>query len=471
MSAFVLGLVIFIIRNAIAEPTVQAKTRLRVSLYLIFSWVGTLMAVLLCALLPLVVAIPLGLSLLILVMPSVLARILAHGAWVKCCYYLGTVSGIYFRHDHFAGGILRGLQACQKIHDADERKQALLWLKSRFQRNDHPLRSGSMVLYVALNHELECIDKVHTRDHEHALQLAQKLLLNNLHQKSLPGAVLAYVLKLVLPGVVMQVRWDLVEDLATTFSVRNYCAVARYLLAFSRYYLYVDGSADQVPTKVLWMYRWRRLLLVDQSLALLLEQQYVQYRSFRGRLKQYPVGALWLSELWQPQELEALAHKCLNDAEAQRWRLRAEALGVWDFDSLWQGFAETLDQLTRAHGGNWGEMQYQQALEDSQRIGYLLYGLSSRLEEHEKMNGIAHYDVWLQCLELFHHHKAWPELQDQLFFDNFESIWNWLVHLWNHSDEHYLAVAIINTCLPMAQRVGLHDFVNNFDRISLPLRK
>jgi len=453
---FIVVLIIFLIRNFTGKKGINGDQKDNVRGNYISIWVISILAWLIIkndhpdnylAL------FGLYLWLAIFTQPSIISKMWAMSAMYKGCYYLSSLC--YFRNGRnlFAGRLMSSLEACHRLKSDEDKRQALIWLKSRYQKRKakKKILSGDMVMITIIEAYLAKPDD--------AYYLASQLdLLKGIATASIPRCVSRYALRLGLAPALANADWDRIYACAKQWNTPAINPLAKYITA-----LYEFHRLEKRTLAVrLRCGLWRMFYMFNPYLWKLAQQfKEAKHLSVDVESKAEVIQSLWKNS--KLAELNRTNYRgCLLNTEAQkRWRLRSQQLGVWDEGEAWQKIEQTVLRTLPEESASDAiadEQAYQLMEQKYKKLHYLLQAIERRLDADEVGSGAQNFIDWLHVRALLLELATSKHFTDTAFSSNHEILWQWVADLWNVAKQHCLVHFMAGIFEPMAKQNGYTEF-------------
>lgn len=381
----------------------------------------------------------------LLLLPSLLSALIACFGRVKLSYYIGKLGFFYFGRNPTAGGLLRGYQAAKTLKNVEHQREALLWLRSRYQKHTGKIYSGEMVMYII-------IDALLTKPNDDEY-LAQRLnLLDGIGQSSIPRGVSVLACKLALIPALSRGDWDAINDIAEQWNTPASNGIAKYLKEFyGRYvkYSHVFSKFD------CWF--WSLVIFRNKDIMKLSRDTIDKLKERENSFEPEAsfIESLWInnnkkmSEVEKKNQLESLLANHVID----KWKNRASTIGVLQIDNAWDAIERSVHQHPQFkidHDCIEDDEQYERKQSLQKNLRYLEGSIQRKLSEKLPGSGFEHYMDWLKVLNILHELKTHKHEQLLAFSIVHNVLWNWAADLWNNKKERCLVHFIATVCAPLA---------------------
>lgn len=385
--------------------------------------------------------------------PSIISKMWAMSAMYKGCYYIAALC--YFRNGRnlFAGRLMCSLEACQRLKSDEEKRQALMWLKSRYQKRKakKKILSGDMVAITIIEAYL-------AKPGDAYYAAAQLDLLKGIAPASIPRCVSRYALRLSLAPALANVDWEKVNACAKQWDTPAINPLARYIKALYDFY----RGEDKTLRVRLRCFFWRLFFIFSPYLWQLPQQfKAVRHQAGEAESETDVIHVLWKNGQLTDSNRNSY-RQCLLSAEVQqRWRLRSEQLGVWDENEAWRQVQQTvLRALPEESAGDAiaDEQAYQLMEQKYKKLHYLLQAIERRLDADEVGSGVQNFLDWLHVRNLLLELSASDHFAGTAFSSNHEILWQWVADLWNVAKQHCLVHFMAGIFEPMAKQNGYTEF-------------
>ncbi len=387
----------------------------------------------------------------VLLFPSLYSALAAATGHVKISYWLGRMSLFYFGRNPHAGGLLRGFQAALRQSNPDTFRESLRWLKRRQLAHRKTIYSGEMVIYVLIDSLLASRPTPET--------IARNLdPLADIGTESIPAGVSVLALRYALAPALASGDWDRIARVCDQWDTPATNPLALYLKEFHGHYV-KGGPIYTTANLAYWRLRaWRYGAVIRYAQAWRRDQ-----RARTGK-EMTPLQRLWC----EPGSSGSLPTALLSPAERLRWEDRALALGVRQFDTVWQPLTES---VRRASGSDDQRRELTQAEYDyithqHKTLHYLTRALEKKLASKKFGNSVECYLDWLRILQALDNLKPYSHAQLTAFSAIHRVLWDWGADLWNKQNQRCLVHFVATYCAPLAQNCGHQEMFEVFSGLS-----
>ena len=399
------------------------------------------------------------LLLFLLFFPSVISWFTVKLGMVKTSFYLGQLARVYFYRNYFAGGLLRGFQAVQKIKNEADKKQALFWLRSRYLTRKRYLFSGEIVMFIIIDSLIKEPDNYEN--------LARQLsLLNGIPKKSVPKGVSLLAIKYSLAETLPTNDWQKVCSISKQWDTPAYNRIAKYLLAFHTFHFEASTIKNKLKyywcVLFIWRFMWRFSAIKAWAISNKSsnEDDIVMGTSNDSAI---PIESVWHAVLQKKCIDNALSDRLFSKENEIKWSERAKELGVWQFDGVWQGLLASSRVLEDSseeteHNAISSDQSYLEIEEHINALKYIERSIEKKIEPRLLGTGIEHSIDWIKILNILDYLEVDKAAKISAFSGCYITLWNWIAALWNDKSEYRLAHSIANECLPLARECGYEDF-------------
>jgi hypothetical protein len=390
----------------------------------------------------------------VLVFPSFFSYLTSLLGAYKISYFLGRISFLYFGRSAYAGALYRGLQAVDRLKDQSVKTAALYWLKSRYVKRHRAIYSGEMALIVIIEAKLK-------RPGDPRYLAGQLDLLDGIGKASIPGPVSRYASKIALAPALSDGNWEDIVRKAKQWDTADSNPISQYLLFYFQRHI-EKSKAPLFPA-----------LLTDQLVLSGYKPIYRLPEYLRDPTplnidmqKMDVLPALWLMRPHQRRSkdkhwyLEQFSKK-LSDESRIYWLRRSRELDVWNPEQSWKNIVASVHRYATlsASGMEGNNTDPNDAKE--QRFKHLKYigdSIERRLEKHKTTYGIGDFLDWMNIWQNLSALKPNEQDLNTAFTAIHDTLWSWIVLMWNKKTNRCLAHHMATVCAPIADACGLEDF-------------
>ena len=388
-----------------------------------------------------------------LIFPIIPIRIAILFKMTKLAYFLGGFSLIRFNRNYYSAKLFYGFLAAVKHKDKSKRKDSLEWLHSKFLNSSKKLYSGDIIMHSIIEAHLRGPHK-----------LAKRLkILKGIPLSSVPRQISILAYKFALADELSKNNINSVIAISNQWNTPTRNGLAKYMI-----------SACDVIVNPFAKKGWR--LKTHAIIA----RPPNELQQWLDRLELQQKNIVAISELNHTQQIHELIRIGVNKnssnstrsnelitllgnpSSKNQWSARAQELGVWQVEELWQKIDSRLHSFESSDNQSGliaDEERYQELENHHKALKYLERSIESRIEPNISGNTSLHLIDWLKVLEIMSELEVDNSAELTAFSNIHNTLWNWIAGLWNDKKEHRLAVHIATWCIPRAKKCGYTDFL------------
>lgn len=401
----------------------------------------------------------------VLVFPSFFSYLTSLLGAYKISYYLGRISFFYFSRSAYAGALYRGLQAVDRLKDQSEKTAALYWLKSRYVKRQRAIYSGDMALIVIIEAKLKSPG-------DPRYIAGQLDLLDGIGKESIPGPVSRYASKIALAPALSDGNWEDIVRKAKQWDTADSNPISQYLIYYFKRHIEKSKAlpfpallTDQLALAG-YKHIYRLPEYLKDSSPMDIDMQKMDVLSVQWLIR--PHQRRNKDKHWY---LEQFSEK-LSDESRNYWIRRSRELDIWNPEQSWKNIEASVHRYASLATSerDTGKLEPDDAKEQRfKNLKYISDSIERRLEIQKTTFGIGDFLDWMNIWQNLSALKADEQDLNTAFTMIYDTLWSWIVLMWNKKTNRCLAHYMATVCAPIADACGLEDFHDTLRGIEMGL--